>query len=63
VSGQDPAYVTRLFGPPAPSVVPGCSECARLAGVRQDLRQRLDLSGVSDVNVWIRDHLAEAHRE
>lgn len=55
------AHVERLFGRPAPSPVPHCAECARWAALRDELRSRADRSGVSDVNVMLRDHQQRAH--
>ncbi|MEU4151953.1 hypothetical protein [Streptomyces sp. NPDC026659] len=44
-----------------PSAVPGCSECLSLSLNRQNARSRGDYSAVSDANVMLRRHQAEAH--
>jgi len=44
-----------------PSVVPGCTECLSLGVARRNARSRGDYSAVSDANVKLRKHHAEAH--
>lgn len=51
-----------LIEPPAePSAVPGCAECLSFVVARQNARSSSDYSGVSDRNVELREHHAEAH--
>lgn len=51
-----------LTEPPAePSAVPGCSGCLSLSVTRENARSRGDYSAVSDANVALRHHRAEAH--
>jgi len=61
VTAEDKTHVRRLFGPPTPEPVAGCSECAQLAEARAELAARHDRSAVSDANVAMRDHLARRH--
>lgn len=47
--------------PAEPSAVPGCTECLSLVNARQNARSISDYSAVSDRNVELRMHQAEAH--
>ncbi|MEV1068896.1 hypothetical protein [Streptomyces sp. NPDC050263] len=52
----------RLADPPAePSAEPGCAVCLSLGVARQNARSSGDFSAVSDRNVELRAHHAEAH--
>jgi hypothetical protein len=55
---QDYGLAEPPYEPPA---VPGCAACLALAVARQNARSRGDYSGVSDRNVELRGHRAEAH--
>ena len=44
-----------------PSAVPGCSDCLSLSVGRENARSRGDYSAVSDANVELRQHQAQAH--
>lgn len=52
-------HLTELLA--EPSAVPGCSGCLSLSVSRENARSRGDYSGVSDVNVELRQHQAEGH--
>ncbi|MEU9286968.1 hypothetical protein AB0D57_20215 [Streptomyces sp. NPDC048275] len=47
--------------PVEPAAVPGCAFCLSLVVARQNARSKSDYSGVSDCNVELREHHAEAH--
>lgn len=47
--------------PAEPSAVPNCSGCLSLSVSRENARSRGDYSAVSDANVQLRQHQAEAH--
>ncbi|WP_416974479.1 hypothetical protein [Streptomyces sp. 4F14] len=46
---------------PALSPVPGCADCLSLGTARRNARSTYDHSAVTDANVLLRRHLAEAH--
>ncbi|GGZ70884.1 hypothetical protein [Streptomyces bluensis] len=52
-------HLTEL--PAEPSAVPGCAKCLSLVNARQNARSTGDYSAVSDCNVGLREHHAEAH--
>lgn len=43
------------------SAEPGCAACLSLVVARRNARSKGDYSGVSDCNVELRQHQAEAH--
>lgn len=47
--------------PAEPSAKPGCSACLSIVVARENARSRGDYSGVSDQNVELRQHHADAH--
>ncbi|MBZ9644968.1 hypothetical protein [Streptomyces sp. PSKA30] len=47
--------------PTEPSAEPGCAECLSFVVARQNARSIGDYSAVSDANVRMRQHHAEAH--
>lgn len=47
--------------PREPSAVPGCSDCLSMSVARENARSTGDYSAVSDCNVKLRQHQAEAH--
>jgi hypothetical protein len=47
--------------PAEPAAEPGCAVCLSLVVARQNARSNGDYSGVSDRNVELREHQAEAH--
>lgn len=47
--------------PPEPRAVPGCSVCLDICVRRKNSRSRGDYSAISDANVKLRQHHAEAH--
>jgi hypothetical protein len=47
--------------PAEPSAVPGCARCLSLVVARRNARSGGDYSAVSDCNVELREHQAEAH--
>lgn len=47
--------------PEEPKAVPGCCTCLSICVRRENARSRGDYSIVSDVNVRLRRHQAEAH--
>ncbi|MEV0473315.1 hypothetical protein [Streptomyces prunicolor] len=47
--------------PAEPVAEPGCASCLSLAVARRNARSLGDLSAVSDRNVELRAHRAEAH--
>lgn len=47
--------------PREPSAIPGCSACLSFSITRENARSRGDFSAVSDSNVRLRKHQAEAH--
>lgn len=53
-------YVRMRF-PSEPEAVPGCGVCLGVCASRENARSRGDHSGVSDANVELRRHRAEAH--
>ncbi|GHH82198.1 hypothetical protein [Streptomyces capitiformicae] len=59
---QKPKYHSPSEPLAEPSAKPGCSACMSLAVARQNARSDCDYSAVSDVNVELRRHHAEAHR-
>ncbi|MFI7408127.1 hypothetical protein ACIBU0_05575 [Streptomyces sp. NPDC049627] len=52
-------HLTEL--PAEPPTTPGCSSCLSLSVSRENARSRGDYSAVSDANVELRQHHAEAH--
>lgn len=46
---------------PEPSAVPGCADCLSRVVARRNARSSGDYSAVSDINVELRVHQAEAH--
>jgi hypothetical protein len=44
-----------------PSPKPGCSDCLSMSVARENARSTGDYSAVSDANVRMRQHQAEAH--
>lgn len=49
-----------LSRPPLP--VPGCPDCAELAGLREAARAQCDRSAETDANVLLRQHRRRKHR-
>ena len=47
--------------PPEPKAAPGCSACLGICVRRENSRSVGDYSAVSDANVELRRHRAEAH--
>ncbi|MFD8914471.1 hypothetical protein [Streptomyces sp. NPDC059575] len=47
--------------PPEPKPFPGCKVCLGFSVRRENARSRGDYSAVSDANVVLRRHWAEAH--
>lgn len=47
--------------PPEPRAVSGCSTCLEISVRRKNSRSRSDYRAVSDANVKLRQHHAEAH--
>jgi hypothetical protein len=47
--------------PREPSPKPGCSDCLSISVARENARSTADYSAVSDANVRMRLHQAEAH--
>lgn len=52
-------FLTEL--PPEPSTEPGCTACLSLSVARENARSTGSYSAVSDCNVKLRQHQAEAH--
>ncbi|TLQ45535.1 hypothetical protein FEF34_23265 [Streptomyces marianii] len=53
---------TCLSEPPRePSPEPGCADCLSISVARENARSTFDYSAVSDANVRMRQHHAEAH--
>ncbi|WP_416970512.1 hypothetical protein [Streptomyces sp. 4F14] len=55
------SYEPQKYPLPEPSPVPGCAECLSLGTARRNARSTHDYSAVTDANVLLRRHLAEAH--
>ncbi|MBT2674668.1 hypothetical protein J7E95_28440 [Streptomyces sp. ISL-14] len=55
------AAVCPSYPPREPSPKPGCFDCLSLSVSRENARSKRDYSAVSDANVLMRQHQAEAH--
>lgn len=58
---QEPQDYRLTELPAEPTAEPGCAACLSLVVARRNARSNGDYSGVSDRNVELRQHQAEAH--
>ena len=58
---QKPQGYNLTEPPVEPSAKPGCSACLSIVVARQNVRSWSDSSGVTDRNVELLEHHAEAH--